>query len=65
VQSVKDGQPYDLEHRIPRADGAYRWFHVRGLPVRDAKGRILRWFVLHKDVHERKRAETLRWNQPA
>jgi PAS domain S-box-containing protein len=59
TRSVRDGQPYDLEHRIRRADGAYRWFHVRGLPVRDATDRILRWFVLHTDVHERKRAEAL------
>jgi PAS domain S-box-containing protein len=58
-RSVRDGQPYDLEHRIRRADGVYRWFHVRGLPVRDTAGRILRWFVLHTDIHERKRAEAL------
>src|SRR5262245_51119934 len=59
TQSVRDGQPYDLEHRIRRADGMYRWFHVRGLPVRDSAGRILRWFVLHTDIDERRRAETL------
>jgi PAS domain S-box-containing protein len=58
-RSVRDGQPYELEHRIRGRDGAYRWFHVRGLPVRDATGRILRWFVLHTDIHERKRAEAL------
>jgi PAS domain S-box-containing protein len=58
-RSVRDGEPYDLDHRIRRADGLYRWFHVRGLPVRDEAGRILRWFVLHTDVHERKRAEAL------
>jgi PAS domain S-box-containing protein len=58
-QSVRLGEPYELEHRIRRADGEYRWFHVRGLPVRDAAGRILRWFVVHTDIHERKRAEAL------
>src|SRR5262245_46409000 len=58
-RSVRDGEPYDLDHRIRRADGVYRWFHVRGLPVRDEAGRIVRWFVLHTDIHERKRAEAL------
>jgi PAS domain S-box-containing protein len=58
-RSVGDGQPYDLEHRIRRADGMYRWFHVRGLPVRDATRRIVRWFILHTDIDERKRAEAL------
>jgi len=58
-RSVRLGQPYELEHRIRRADGEYRWFHVRGLPVRDPTGRIVRWFVLHTDIHARKRAEAL------
>ena len=58
-QFVQLGHPYDLEHRIRRADGAYRWFHLRGLPVRDADARILRWFVLPSDIDERKRAEAL------
>src|SRR5262245_7692469 len=58
-QSVGLGEPYEFEHRLRRADGAYRWVQVRGLPVRDAAGRILRWFVLHTDIHERKLAEAL------
>src|SRR5262249_43389438 len=58
-RSVELGQTYELEHRIRRADGAYRWFQVRGLPVRDADGRILRWFVLHSDIDDRKRAGAL------
>jgi len=58
-RSVDLGQPYEVEHRIRRADGAYRWFQVRGLPVRHPDGRILRWFVLHTDIDERKRAEAL------
>ena len=56
-QSIEGGQPFTDEHRQRRSDGAYRWFHVQGLPVRDAEGRIVRWCVLQTDIDERKRAE--------
>jgi len=55
--SVETGDPYDIEHRIRRSDGMHRWFHVRGLPLRDAEGRILRWYILLIDVEDRRRAE--------
>jgi PAS domain S-box-containing protein len=56
---IGTGTPYDIEHRCRRADGAYRWFHVRGQPVKDAHGRILSWCVLQVDIDERKRVELL------
>jgi PAS domain S-box-containing protein len=55
--SVTTGTPYDIEHRCRRADGVYRWFQVRALPVRDADSRITGWYVLLIDIHDRKRAE--------
>ena len=57
ARSITSGNPYDFEARIRRFDGVYRWFQVRGLPVRDADGRILRWCSLLTDIDERKRAE--------
>jgi PAS domain S-box-containing protein len=57
ARSIASGIPYDFEARIRRFDGVYRWFQVRGLPVRDADGRILRWCSLLTDIDERKRAE--------
>src|SRR4029077_18055747 len=57
ARSIASGIPYDFEARIRRFDGVYRWFEVRGRPVRDADGRILRWCVLLTDIDERKRAE--------
>jgi PAS domain S-box-containing protein len=57
ARSIKSGNPYDFEARLRRFDGVYRWFQVRGLPVRDADGRILRWCSLLSDIDERKRAE--------
>ena len=55
--AVQTGQPYECEHRIRRADGEYRWFQSRGRPLRDADGRIVRWYNLLTDVDARKRAE--------
>ena len=55
--SVKTGQPYDSECRFCRADGVFRWFHVRAIPERDAEGRIVRWYGLYTDIDERKQAE--------
>jgi len=55
--SVETGHPYDGDHRLRRADGEYRWFHIRCLPLRDTEGRIVRWYNLLTDIDERKRAE--------
>ena len=56
-RSVETGQPYDVEHRARRADGVFRWLHSRGLALRDAEGRIIRWCIMLTDVDDRKRAE--------
>jgi formate hydrogenlyase transcriptional activator len=56
-RSVETGHPYQSEYRIRRADGVYRWFHVRSLPWRDTEGRIIRWYTLRTDIDDRKRAE--------
>src|ERR1700720_1012045 len=56
-RSIETGHPYDSEYRIRHADGVYRWFHVRALPLRGAEGRIIRWYALHADIDKRKQAE--------
>ena len=55
--AVATGLPYEFEHRIRRADGEYRWFQSRGLPLRDAEGRIVRWYNLLTDIDARKQSE--------
>jgi PAS domain S-box-containing protein len=57
THSFTTGTPYDSELRYRRADGVYRWFQVRILPVRDTEGRITSWYGLLTDIEERKRAE--------
>ena len=54
---IETGQEYEVEHRLRRADGVYRWFQVRGQPQRDAEGRVVRWYNLVTDIDDRKRAE--------
>ncbi len=51
------GQTYDVQSRHRRFDGAYRWFNVLGVPLRDPRGQILRWFHLIIDIDDQKRAE--------
>jgi PAS domain S-box-containing protein len=55
--SIASGEPYDFETRFRRANGEYRWFHIRGRPLRDANGKIVRWYGLLIDVDDRKQAE--------
>jgi formate hydrogenlyase transcriptional activator len=57
THSVETGDTFDVDERLRGADGAYRWFHIRGLPLRDTEGRIVRWYNLLTDIDERKRAE--------
>lgn len=59
-RAVETGAPLEIEYRLRRAsDGSWRWFLVRGLPMRDAGGRIVRWFGTCTDIEEQKRAEAL------
>jgi PAS domain S-box-containing protein len=51
------GEPYELEIRVRRFDGIYRWIQGRGIPLRDAEGRILNWYAIQTDIDDLKRAE--------
>lgn len=51
-RSLKTGEIYEVQHRLCRHDGVYRWMISRALPVRDADGNILRWFGTAVDIHD-------------
>jgi PAS domain S-box-containing protein len=51
---------YDVEYRLRRADGEFRWFKTRGVPVHDASGKTVRWFGTCTDIHDQKLAEVER-----
>jgi len=57
ARSIESGGIYHVEHRCRGADGVYRWFQVRGLPVRDTAGTITAWYLLLTDIEDRKKAE--------
>src|SRR2546427_457470 len=50
-------KPGELETRIRRYDGEYRWFLIRVVPELDAEGNLVRWFGSNTDIEDRKRAE--------
>jgi PAS domain S-box-containing protein len=58
--SGEAGQPFETEHRLRRKDGQYRWHLARGIPVRDAQGRVVKWIGTLTDIHDRKEAEAER-----
>lgn len=55
--ALKHGTPHEVEYRLLRHDGEYRWHVARALPLRDADGRVVRWFGTCTDVDDLKRAE--------
>ena len=56
-QMLVSGEPGEIEARIRRFDGVYRWFLIRASPYRDETGAILRWYGTSTDIDDRKRAE--------
>ena len=59
-ESQTTGEPLDYEARLRRgSDGAYRWFLIRAVPVRDKHGKIVKWCGAATDIEDRKHAEQL------
>jgi PAS domain S-box-containing protein len=54
--ALESGEPWEDEFRLRRHDGQLRWFLSRALPLRDASGRIVRWFGTNVDIDDQKRA---------
>src|SRR6195256_2247490 len=53
----ESGMPGELEARLRRFDGEYRWFLFRADPLRDESGNIVKWYGSSTDIEDRKRAE--------
>jgi PAS domain S-box-containing protein len=62
--SVAGRGPYDVEYRVRRSDGVYRWFKTRGVPIRDGSGNIVKWFGTCTDITDlRQTEEALRFSE--
>src|SRR5713101_940898 len=56
-RAVSTGSSYELELRLRKFDGSYRWFLARSNPVLDDKGNVVRWYAASTDIEDRKQAE--------
>src|SRR5262249_29335950 len=54
---IAHGVPFEMELRVRRKDGHYRWFLVRYNPLKNEQGNIVRWYCTGTDIEDRKRAE--------
>src|SRR5258705_13462474 len=50
-------EPGEVEARMRRFDGEYRWFLFRAQPLRDEHGNVVNWYGTNTDIEDRKRAE--------
>ncbi|MFC7513562.1 EAL domain-containing protein [Herbaspirillum sp. GCM10030257] len=57
-ESVSTGNVYDIEFRVIHVDsGEYHWYAVTAKPVMDAAGKIVKWYGIATNIHERKIAD--------
>lgn len=56
-RAISSGSAFESEGRLRKGDGSYRWFLIRYNPVRDAEGKVLRWYAASADIDDRKRDE--------
>lgn len=57
LNALRSGQPFDAVYRFRRADGVYRWFLDRAVPLKDERGHVVKWFGNCVDIDDQKRME--------
>jgi PAS domain S-box-containing protein len=57
VAHLAAAEPFEVEQRMRRADGEYRWYFIRRVPLRDDSGNVIAWYGAGYDIEDRKRAE--------
>ncbi len=55
--ALSEGNPFEMIFPLRRADGLFRQFLTRALPLRDARGNVVRWFGTNTDITEQLRSE--------
>ena len=56
-QHLASAEPIEVEARLRRFDGEYRWFLFRAIPIRDAQNNVIRWYGTNTDIDDRKQME--------
>jgi transcriptional regulator with PAS, ATPase and Fis domain len=56
-EALNSGHPWEVEARLRRFDGEFRWFLFRASPLRDESGRVVKWYGTNTDIDKRKKAE--------
>lgn len=56
-RAVQSGDRYEIEYRLRRADGVYRWYLGQALPLRDAQGQMVAWVGTCTDIDDQKRQQ--------
>jgi PAS domain S-box-containing protein len=62
-EAINGGISYEVEHRIRRHDGAYRWFLTRGIPLKNENGAVEKWYGTTTDIQEHKTTAELLENR--
>jgi PAS domain S-box-containing protein len=57
TSAVQTGEPYSVEYRLKGADGVHRWFLARGVPLKNERGEVLKWFGTCTLIEDQKRTE--------
>ena len=57
IKPPASGEPGEVEARLRRSDGEYRWFLFRAVPVRDEQGNVVRWYGTNTDIEDRKQVQ--------
>jgi PAS domain S-box-containing protein len=58
-RAVEEKSAFDVEYRVRAANGNYRWFKARALPLQTAEGEVFKWFGACTDIEDQKRVEAL------
>jgi len=59
INALRTERPYEVEHRMRRGDGSYRWVLARAQPLIDTMGKVAHWFGTSTDIDDRKAQENL------
>ncbi|MBA2378606.1 MAG: PAS domain S-box protein [Blastocatellia bacterium] len=57
IHSIKSGEFFEMEFRLRRHDGVYRWHKARANPGRDVDGKIVKWYGTNTDIDDQKQSE--------